>query len=213
MQIQPQITGSERFEQPGWCALHTRYQYEKSVATILTAKGFEVFLPTYRVIRRWTDRNKELILPLFPGYLFFGPANDRQNQILSTPGVHSIIKTAGLPAVIPYEEIESIRRMVESSLRVEPHPFLQDGDRVRIKSGPLTGLEGILSRKKDAVRLVLSVILLGRAAAVEIDACAVEHLRAARPKDSAAELKPPVRAGISPQANCLPSYAPAGPGY
>ena len=165
---------------PRWFAVHTRHQHEKLVATALLSKGLEVFLPTYDAVHRWSDRNKRVTLPLFPGYLFFGNEAGRWGSILSTPGVNSIIKIGNVPAEIPAAEIVAIRRMVESTLRVEPHPFLNEGDLVRIKAGPLAGLEGIVSRKKDALRLVLSVKILGRSAAVEIDGFATERLSSPR---------------------------------
>lgn len=161
-----------------WCALYTRHQHENAVARILTTKGVEVFLPTYKTVHRWKDRNKQLELPLFPGYVFFAYESERRVQVLSTPGVHTIL-TAGknVPAVIPDEEIFAIRRAVESPLRVQPHPYLRGGDVVRIKSGPLEGLEGVVSRSKDVFRVVLSVEMLGKSAAVEIDSGAVERVR------------------------------------
>jgi transcription antitermination factor NusG len=167
-----------------WCALHTRHQHEGTVARILTSKGVEVFLPTYHTVHRWKDRKKQLQLPLFPGYLFFAYESERRIQVLSTPGVHTILMTGvNSPAEIPQEEILAIRRAVESPLRVEPHPYWKGGDVVRIKSGPLEGLEGVVSRSKDAFRVVLSVEMLGKSAAVEIDAGSVErvHSSPARP--------------------------------
>jgi len=172
-----QKTVSIPFDQaPRWFAVHTRYQHEQAVAASLLSKGFSVFLPTYDTIHRWSDRKKPVTLPLFPGYLFFADEIDRRNQILSTPGVNAIIKTGSLPAEISNEEITAIRRMVESTLVVGPHPFLSEGDLVRIKAGPLEGLEGIISRRKDALRLVLSIQILGQSAAVEIDGCVVERV-------------------------------------
>lgn len=164
-----------------WYAVHTRHQHEKMVAATLLGKGFEVFLPTYNAVHRWSDRNRQVTLPLFPGYLFFANEIDRWLQIVSTPGVNGIIKVGNVPAEISHEEICAIRRMVESTLRVEPHPFLRDGDLVRIKAGPLAGLEGIVSRKKDALRLVLSIQILGQSAAVEIDGYVVERVQGLRP--------------------------------
>lgn len=161
---------------PQWCALQTRHQHEKAVAAHLLGKGFEVFLPTYEALHRWHDRNKLVTLPLFPGYLFFIHDEERRVQILSTPGVHSILKTGNTPAVISEQEITSIRRMVESTLCVKPHPYLSQGDRVRIKSGPLEGLEGIVSRVKNTLHLVLSITMLGRSAAVELDVTVVERV-------------------------------------
>ena len=170
-----------------WCALYTRHQHEGAVAKILTNKGVEVFLPTYRTVHRWKDRNKQLVLPLFPGYVFCTYESERRVQILSTPGVHTIVTNGGnLPAEIPSDEILAIRRAVESPLRVEPHPYLKGGDVVRIKSGPLEGLEGIVSRSKDAFRVVLSVEMLGKSAAVDIDAASVERIRSGSALSAAA---------------------------
>jgi len=159
-----------------WYAMYTRHQHEKTVARILSDKGHETFLPLYCVAHRWKDRTKLLQLPLFPCYVFFRGGLDRQQQILRTPGVFSIVAWSGRPAEIPANEIEGIRRLVESSLQIEPHPFLQCGDRVRVTSGPLHGLEGILIRKKSVFRLVISVEMLGRSAAVEIDAVNVHRM-------------------------------------
>jgi transcriptional antiterminator RfaH len=97
---------------------------------------------------------------------------------MTTPGVHALVSTAGQPAAIPPAEIEAIRRVVEGGARVEPHPFLKCGEWVRIKCGPFMGIQGILVRKKNLYRLVLSVEMLGKAAAVEVDAFLVERLNA-----------------------------------
>jgi transcription antitermination factor NusG len=165
-------------ERGPWCALYTRHQHEATVARILGNKGVAVFLPTYRTVHRWKDRNKQLVLPLFPGYVFCTYESERRIQILSTPGVHTIVTNgANSPAEIPMDEIQAIRRAVESPFRMEPHPYLKGGDVVRIKSGPLEGLEGIVSRSKDAFRVVLSVEMLGKSAAVDIDAASVERVR------------------------------------
>lgn len=159
-----------------WYAVCTRHQHEKSAARVLEYKEFEVFLPLYKVRRRWQDRYKEISLPLFPGYLFVKEGLDRWLRILNTPGVCNILSSGGRPAVIPHPEIEGIRRIVESTLRIEPHPFLKSGDRVRVKYGPLAGVEGLLLRKKNSARLILSVGMLGKSAAVEVDATDVERI-------------------------------------
>jgi len=162
-----------------WHALYTRHQHENVVAQALLGKGFEVFLPQYRAVHRWKDRQKELLLPLFPNYVFIHGGLDRMLNIVTTPGVHSLISWGGRPADIPSEEIEAVRRLVESPLHVEPHPFLKCGDLVRIKSGPLEGIEGILVRKTRGYRLVLSVEMLSKSAAVEVDVSMVERVRGA----------------------------------
>lgn len=165
-----------------WYAVCTRHQHEKSAARILEYKQFEVFLPVYRVRRRWQDRIKEISLPLFPGYVFVREGPARWLQILTTAGVCSVVSCGGRPAAIPFSEIEGVRRIVESTLHIEPHPFLKCGDWVRVKYGPIAGVEGILLRKKNVARLVLSVAMLGKSAAVEVDATHVERIPAKYPR-------------------------------
>ncbi len=164
-----------------WYAIYTRHQHEKTVARILTSKGFETLLPLYSAVRRWKDRTKLLSLPLFPSYVFLKGGLERPLDILTTPGIHALVSTAGQPAPIPHADIEAIRRAVESGASVEPHPLLKCGEWVRIKCGPLEGIQGILVRKKNLYRLVLSVEILGKAASVEIDAFLIERLNCAPP--------------------------------
>jgi transcription antitermination factor NusG len=168
-----------------WYALYTVHQHEKVVAEILSEKGFRVFLPLYVAIRQWADRTKELMLPLFPCYVFVQGRLDRRLQIVTTPGFRSIVTVAGRPAVIPHSEIEGVRQLVENCLQVEPHPFLRRGDRVRVRSGPLEGIEGILVRKRNSSRLVLSVEMLQKSVATEVDVSIVERV-GARPRGVAA---------------------------
>ena len=167
----------------GWYALHTRYQHEKTATQILANKGLEVLLPLYTAVHRWKDRDRTLALPLFPCYVFIKGGLSRQLDILTTPGIHGWVGCGGRPAFIPNHEIEAIQRVIERCRTVEPHPYLTCGDRVRVMAGPLAGLEGILVRKKNLFRLVLSVELLERSAAVEVDASCVERV-AARPSVS-----------------------------
>lgn len=159
-----------------WFALYTRHQHEKAVAQFLAVDGIQVFLPLYSVAHRWKDRVKQLSIPLFPNYVFVCACFEGRVGILRTPGVYDFVRTAGQPSPIPGEEIEAIRRTIENGLSVEPHPFLNIGDRVRAKSGPLEGLEGILIRKKTLYRLVLSVELLARSIAVEVDVVDFERV-------------------------------------
>src|SRR6516164_4397905 len=159
-----------------WYAVHTQYQHEKAVARILAQKGFDIFLPVYDVARRWKDRTKQLSLPLFPCYVFIQGGLDRRLEVLNTPGVFGFVGWSGRAAAIPEAEIEAVLRLIESSLKVEPHPFLKCGDWVRVKSGPLQGIEGILVRKKNLFRLVLSVEMLQKSVAVEVDVTAVERV-------------------------------------
>lgn len=159
----------------GWLAIHTRYQHESLAARSLEYKGFEVFLPQYTVVRKWSDRTKELSAPLFPGYVFLRGEPEYQLRILTTPGVLGWVGFAGVPALIPDAEIDAVRQTVERRAHVEPYPFLKCGDWVRVKSGPLEGVEGMLVRSKRQFRLVLSVQLLQKSVAVEVDAWMVER--------------------------------------
>ena len=170
-------TGEANSDAP-WYALYTRHQHEKTVSSLLLGKGFQVFLPLYSAVHRWKDRDKQLSLPLYPGYVFLRDRLDRKLQILMTPGVYSIVGTSGGPEPIPEFEIDAVKRVIESSLAVEPHPFLRCGDRVRVTCGPLEGIEGILLRKKNAFRLILSMEMLMKSVAVEIDASIVERINA-----------------------------------
>jgi transcription antitermination factor NusG len=157
-----------------WWALYTRHQHEKVVAEILCAKGFEVFLPLHESIRRWKDRQKVLSLPVFPCYVFVRGGLKRRLQVVTTPGVHTILNHGERVAIIPEAEIEAIRRAMDARFHMEPHPYIRCGDRVRVIRGSLQGLEGILVRKKNQFRLVLSVDMLAKSVAVEIDATDVE---------------------------------------
>jgi transcription antitermination factor NusG len=157
-----------------WWVLYTRHQHEKAVAEMLWAKGFAVFLPLYESLRRWKDRKKLLTLPLFPCYVFVQGGLDRRLQVVTTPGIHTILFHGERVAIVPETEIQAIRRAVEGQFRVEPHPFLKCGERVRVTRGSLEGVEGILVRKKNLCRLVLSVDMMAQSVAVEIDATDVE---------------------------------------
>src|ERR1700733_1058381 len=159
-----------------WWALYTRHQHERVVADVLSAKGFEVFLPLYDSIRRWKDRQKLLSLPLFPCYVFIRGEVGRCLQVVNTPGVHMILNQGEHFAVIPENEIQAIRRTVEGPFGMEPHPFLRCGERVRVTCGSLQGVEGILVRKKNQFRLGLFVDMLAKSVAVEIDAADVESV-------------------------------------
>src|SRR5580704_16141549 len=171
-----------------WYAIYTRHQHEKTVAEILAYKGFETLLPLYNVRHRWKDRTKLLSLPLFPCYVFLNGGIERRLQILTTPGIYGLVSSAGQPAAIPDVEIEAIRRVVQSGARVETHPYLKCGNWVRVKCGPLAGIEGGLVRKKNVSRLVLSVEILGTAAAIEVSAFQVEEVNAPRTNNSGAGL-------------------------
>ncbi|MGC0774496.1 MAG: UpxY family transcription antiterminator [Candidatus Acidiferrum sp.] len=203
MLSQPTATAGSDLREASWYALYTRHQHEKMVDQVLTNKGFNTFLPLYATTHNWKDRTKALTLPLFPCYVFLKGGIDRRLHILTTPGIYGLVSIAGEPAAIPDIEIEAIRRVVECGARVETHPYLKCGNWVRVKSGPLTGIEGILLRKKNVSRLVLSVGILGTAAAIEVSAFQVEAVHAPRKKDSGGEAGAGLRHARAAEASAL----------
>jgi transcription antitermination factor NusG len=183
MPIPPNITSDP--DQPAWWAVYTKHQHEKSVAEMLSGKGFEVFLPLHESMRRWKDRQKLLSLPLFPCYVFVRGLLSRRLQVVTTPGIHMVLSKGEQIEVIPENEIDAIRKAVLGSYRIEPHPFLKVGERVRVTRGSLEGVEGILVRKKNLFRLVLSVDMLAQSVGVEVDASDVEPVSAVSQKSTA----------------------------
>ena len=156
-------------ESGSWYALRIKSRHERIVAAALNGKGYEVFLPLYRDRRRWSDRVKEVELPLFPGYLFCRFDAMKRLPILMTPGIVQLVGVGKSPHPIEETEITAIKSIVISRLNAQPWPYLQVGQKVRIEQGPLTGLEGILIALKKTHRLVVSVTLLQRSVAVEVD--------------------------------------------
>lgn len=152
-----------------WFALHVRPRSERSVASLLRYKGFTEFLPLYRTRRRWSDRFKEVEMPLFPGYLFCRFDPEHRLPVLLTPGVDFIVGLGKVPVPVEETEIEAIQAVLNSGLGLEPCAYLQEGEWVRIMNGPLCGVEGIFLEVKNQHRLLVSVTMLHRSVAVEID--------------------------------------------
>ena len=153
-----------------WYAIQVQSRLGSVASATLRGKGYDEFLPLYRSRRRWSDRTKELELPLFPGYLFCRlDVHDRLLPILTAPGVIGIVSAGKTPIPVDDEEIEAIRAVLRSGLAAQPWPFLQVGSKVYIERGPLTGLEGIIANTDKVYRLIVSVNLLQRSVAVEID--------------------------------------------
>jgi transcription antitermination factor NusG len=161
-----------------WFALQVRMRHEVEVSDHLQGKAYEWFLPLYKSRRRWSDRVKEVDAPLFPGYLFcrFNP-NDRL-PILKTPNVTQIVGYNHIPVPVDEQEITAIRMLVASGIPNFPCAYLEVGSKVRIDAGALRGLEGILMDVKGKRRLVLSITLLQRSVAVEIDSDVVSVVHA-----------------------------------
>jgi transcription antitermination factor NusG len=152
----------------GWLAIRVRPRWEKIVADALWGKQYEAFLPLYRKRTRWSDRQKDVDLPLFPGYVFCRKELSDRPLLVTTPGVIGILRFGNSPAIISHREIEAVRAAVRSGAAAEPWPYLREGQRVRVQHGPLAGIEGILIRTKSNWRVVLSVDVLSRSVAVEI---------------------------------------------
>ena len=165
---------AQPFDQPEWYAVYANVRHEKRVKEYLDGRMVECYLPSYRSVRRWQDRRKEVELPLFPGYLFVRIAYRSRLQVLTAPGVVQIVSFDGKPSPIRQDEIEALRQALSRNAHCEPHPYLKVGRRVRVRSGPLSGIEGILMRRKDGFRLILSIELIMRSLAIEVDEADVE---------------------------------------
>lgn len=157
-----------------WYAIQTRSRHEKRVAEQLRARSIESFLPIHRCRRKWRNGVlADLELPLFPGYLFARPAIGERAILLQLPGIVGFAASTAHPTPVPDDDIDALRKMAES-LGAEPHPFLNVGDRVRIVAGPLAGWEGILIRRKQELRLVLSIQIIMRSISVEVSELDIE---------------------------------------
>lgn len=157
------------YTEPRWYAAYTNANHEKCVAVQLQQKSVEHFLPLYESVRRWKDRRVSLQLPLFPGYVFVRLALRDRLQVLQIPGLVHLISFAGHPAPLQDEDINALKNCLDHGSHLAPHPYLQAGRRVKVKSGPLRGLEGIILRRKNSTRFILSFDLIMRSVAVEID--------------------------------------------
>ena len=159
-----------------WYVTCTSPRHEKRVSQQLQERGIASFLPLYASVRRWKDRRKVLELPLFPGYVFVQMNPRNRLDLLRLPGVLGLICFQGKPAEVARIEIDNLRQGLSDRSLVQPHPFLSSGRRVRIRSGPMTGVEGIFVRKRDQTRVVLSISLIQRSVSVEIDEADVEPI-------------------------------------
>lgn len=166
--------------EPRWYAAYTSANHEKRVARQLTERSLEHFLPTYESMRRWKDRRKRLELPLFPGYVFVHLAMRDRLRVLQVPGVAKLVGFGGLPTALPEGEIEALRASLARGVRAEPHPYVQVGRRVRVTAGALAGVEGRVVRRKNRSRFVISLDLIQRSVAVEVEALEVEPVAETR---------------------------------
>lgn len=159
-----------------WYAAYTCPRHEKRVAAQLREKQVECFLPLYQSIHHWKDRYKQLELPLFPGYVFVSIDVKDRLRVLQLPGVVRFLTFNGALAPIDPHELEMLRSVLDENGDVQPHPYLTVGRKVRILRGSLAGIEGILVRKRDKYRVVISIDLIMRSVATEVNAADLECL-------------------------------------
>jgi transcription antitermination factor NusG len=159
-----------------WFALQVRTRWEGSTALLLSGKGYQTFLPTYKTRKRWKGRVRDVESALFPGYVFCQFDALKRLPILVTPGVISVVGQGRIPQPVEAGEIGAIQTIVSSGFRAEPWPYLELGQRIRIEQDVLQGLEGILVSFKGTHRIVVSVSLLRRSIALEIDRSCVRPL-------------------------------------
>jgi transcription antitermination factor NusG len=172
------VEREQAMSQPRWYAAYTCANHEKRVAAELGAREVEHFLPLYSSMRWWKDRRVNLELPLFPGYVFVRLPLSERLRVAQIPSVVRLVGFGGLPTALPDREMEILRTGLGQSLRAEPHPFLTVGRRVLISAGPFAGLEGVLKRKKSSLRVVVTLELIQRSVAVDVDAGDVRPLGA-----------------------------------
>lgn len=161
-------------DEGSWYALYTCPRHEKRVVKQIEQHHISCFLPLYRSVRRWKDRRKELDLALFPGYVFVRIALPDRLRVLQLASVVRFVSFNGRPLPLPRGEMEALMNGLTSGVRAEPHPYLKIGRRVSVKYGPLAGSQGILVRRKDKFRVILSLDLIQRSVAVEVDEADVE---------------------------------------
>lgn len=165
-----------------WYAVYTRPCHEAQVARHFGVRAIEGYLPQYRVVHRWKNGcTKKLDLPLFPGYIFAHVVSTERVRLLEVPSVLSVVGTAGRPTPLPDSDIEALRAGL-SMRRAEPHPFLKVGERARIRHGALAGMEGVIVRSKNNLRVVISLDLIMQSVAVEVDWDELEPIASAGPR-------------------------------
>jgi len=152
-----------------WFALQVRPKSEKKVEHLLSQKGYECFTPIHRSKRKWSDRTVEVDLPLFSGYVFCRFSPSALGKAITTQGIIKIVGFGGKPAEVAIEEIEALQLLAQSNLLREPWKYLPDGTRVLVETGPLAGVEGIISMDDNKRRLIISVTLLQRSVSIQLD--------------------------------------------
>lgn len=179
-----------------WFAVQVRSRKETYVTSQIEGQGFECLLPTYKSVRKWSDRVKELEQPLFPGYLFCRFDFQNRRPIVTTPGVVQIVGYGRTAVPVSEEEVQALQLAVSSGIPTQPWPYLEVGQRVRVNYGMLTGLEGILVNVKGNHRVVLSVTLLQRSVAMEVETSWLSPVKEATREFGAQRILRPIRVPI-----------------
>ena len=175
-----------RLQQWPWFSILVRTGREKTANLLLENAGYACYLPVSKSTRRWSDRTKTIEMPLFPGYLFCRMNPHSRLTVLMTPGVIQIVGVGKTPVPVAEEEVEAIQRVERSGLSAMPWPYMQIGNVAQILEGPLRGLTGIVVKIKSGMKLVLSVSLLQRSVAVEVERSWVGEVRAGKPAEMGA---------------------------
>lgn len=160
-----------------WYAIHVRSNFERIVHRHLQEKGYHPFLPTYSMRRQWSDRVKQMDVPLFPGYVFCRLDPDNRMPVITTPGVVKLVGHGKTPVAISKEEIDAVQRILTSQLPYLPWPSMVLGQHVAVDHGPLMGLQGVLLECRPPHRLAVSVTMVNRAVTVEVDAAWIRPLK------------------------------------
>jgi len=168
---------------PRWYVAYTYPRHEKAVADQVQLRSVETFLPTYTIKSQWKDRQVLLEQPLFAGYVFTRMTVRERVKVLSVPSVIRILSYRGMPVPVSDTEIDAMRLCVARGGRLEPHPYVAVGDRVRVRDGAFEGLEGIVVRKSNKCRLVVSLSLIHQSVSLEV---APEDLEVVKPVNVAA---------------------------
>lgn len=164
---------SDSLDRECWYVAYTYGRHEKAMAEQCGQRGIRAFLPLYAARRRWNKRRVEVLLPLFPSYVFVRIALAQRLRVLAIPGVASLVSFKGIPAVIPDSQIDPLMKAVSLG-RAEPHVYLQAGKRVRVTTGPLVGLEGMVLDIRNNVHVIVSFEWMSRSVAISLDAAEVE---------------------------------------
>lgn len=171
--VVPGLLVPAEYAEPRWYAVYTTPRHEKAVHEHFGLRDLETYLPLYEKVSRWKDRLAKLELPLFPGYVFVRVALTDRVRVLNTPGVVRLVGFNGHPVPLPEDEIAALHKSL-AIRKAEPYPYVAVGKRVRIVAGPLEGLSGIVLRRKNKLRLVISIDSIARSVALEVEAADVQ---------------------------------------